>query len=183
MHTHSESSAVGSALRSGRRGRAFESPLSDTSGSRNISAAAFRYACLAAGHGRNPSGQDRSQVWEKVSRGVRTWAGRRARTAAGDFNTICFRAKNVLSLQCESAGAVRNRPFFVSLSPFQGETAPMTGKTTWHVRTTTSHVVFFVSACRKNYKPCTRAGKCRKVKNVNVQSSVSSGRAPERPSR
>ena len=26
---HSESSAVGSALRSGRRGRAFESPLSD----------------------------------------------------------------------------------------------------------------------------------------------------------
>ena len=30
LHTQTESSAVGSALRSGRRGRAFESPLSDT---------------------------------------------------------------------------------------------------------------------------------------------------------
>ena len=29
LHRKSESSAVGSALRSGRRGRAFESPLSD----------------------------------------------------------------------------------------------------------------------------------------------------------
>ena len=32
MHSQSESSAVGSALRSGRRGRAFESPLSDING-------------------------------------------------------------------------------------------------------------------------------------------------------
>ncbi len=43
---HSECSAVGSALRSGRRGRAFESPHSDKYGSRFTSVAVFLFAGL-----------------------------------------------------------------------------------------------------------------------------------------
>ena len=87
---------------------------------------------------------------------------------AVDFNTICFRAKNVLSLYGGRAKDGRNRPFFVSLSPFQGETVPMTGFRKSHVGENTWHVVFPAPACMGNYKACRLRRMCRKVKNVNV---------------
>ena len=141
MHTHSESSAVGSALRSGRRGRAFESPLSDTSGSRSISAAAFWYpfrppAAPEVPPDETAPGRRGRPLWRD-----RTQAGRRAGTAAGDFNTICFRAENVLSLYSESAGAVRNRPLFRICKPVPGRNCPYDRKN------------YMASGC--SYMPCS----------------------------
>ena len=42
------------------------------------------------------------------------------------------------------------------------------GETTWLVVSRRCHVGVPGPACRKNYKPCTRARKCTKVKNVKV---------------
>ena len=62
-----------------------------------------------------------------------SWAAAILTFARRRINTSCFRAENVLSLQCGSAGTASDRPFFVSVSPFQGETVPILGFPTWLV--------------------------------------------------
>ena len=103
-----------------------------------------------------------------LSAGARDVGPDNVHRSGGDFNIICFRAKNVLSLQYGSAGAASDRPFFVPAGPFSGETGPIMGFRTWLVGGITWLVVFPGPACSVSYMACTRREKCRKVKNVNV---------------
>ena len=65
-------------------------------------------------------------------------------------------------------GRCETVPFFVPVSPFQGETGPVTGFFRCLVVFSTWYVGKTVPACRQNYKACTLSEKCMKVKNVNV---------------
>lgn len=88
--------------------------------------------------------------------------------AAGDFNSTCFRAKNVVYLQYGSAGTGQNRPFFVKSALFSDKTIPMTGKTTCHVAVLTCHVVSSGPICREQKETYRVFRPYGKVKNVNV---------------
>ena len=85
---------------------------------------------------------------------------------------FAFGRKMYYLCTAQARRTARNRPFFVFVSPFQGETGPMMRFRTCHVGRTTWHVVFPGSACRTNYQPCTRRRMCMKVKNVKVETAV-----------
>ena len=85
---------------------------------------------------------------------------------------LAFGRKMYYLCTAQARRTARNRPFFVFVSPFRGETVPMMRFRTCHVGRTTWHVVFPGSACRTNYQPCTRRRMCMKVKNVKVETAV-----------